>query len=164
MVLYRRNRVAGASYFFTVTLRDRHSDLLVRRVDDLRRAFRSARSERPFSLDAIVVLPEHLHTIWTLPDSDYPTRWYAIKSRFTQAVREAGEPARRSAKGEFDLWQRRYWEHTLRDDDDVARHMDYIHFNPVKHGAGRACDGLAALVVSSVCRARHLPADLGIGV
>jgi len=136
MVLYRRNRVPGASYFFTATLRNRQSDVLVRHADALRVAFREARDVRPFTIDAIVVLPDHLHTIWTLPadDHDYPARWKAVKSGFTHAVRAAGEPLQRSLKGEYDLWQRRYWEHTLRNDDDVARHLDYIHFNPVKHG------------------------------
>jgi putative transposase len=136
MVHYRRNRIEGASYFFTATLRDRRSDVLLRHVSALRAAFRAARDVRPFSIDAIVVLPEHLHTIWTLPadDHDYPARWKAVKSGFTRAVREAGEPLQCSSKGEYDLWQRRYWEHTLRDGEDVARHIDYIHFNPVKHG------------------------------
>ena len=81
MVLYRRNRVAGGTYFFTVTVRDRSSDVLVRHVDLLRDAFRSVRAERPFTIDAIVILPEHLHTVWTLPedDADYSGRWRAIK-------------------------------------------------------------------------------------
>ena len=90
MVHYRRNRLPGASYFFTVTLRDRQSDMLLRHVDALRTAFRCVREERPFNVDAVVVLPDHLHTVWTLPpaDSDYPGRWQRIKSRFTTAVRE----------------------------------------------------------------------------
>lgn len=136
MVLYRRNRVPGASYFFTLTLRDRRSDALVRHIDLLKNALRQVRRERPFTIDAIVVLPEHLHCIWTLPadDAGYPARWQAIKARFSRAVRHAGEPVARDARGNCALWQPRYWEHTLRDDGDVARHIDYIHFNPVKHG------------------------------
>ena len=92
MVFYRRNRVAGGTYFFTVTLRNRSSDTLVQHVDLLRDAFRSVRTERPFTIDAIVILPEHLHTILTLPegDADYSGRWRAIKSRFTHAYRATG--------------------------------------------------------------------------
>lgn len=136
MVLYRRNRVAGGTYFFTVTLRNRSSDLLVRHIADLRSAFRSVRDERPFTIAAIVVLPDHLHTLWTLPqmDADYSGRWRAIKSRFTRLLRNAGIEMERDGRGEYRLWQRRFWEHTIRDDPDYQPHVDYIHWNPVKHG------------------------------
>ncbi|MDX1252236.1 MAG: transposase [Gammaproteobacteria bacterium] len=137
MVAYRRNFIPGGSYFFTVTLLDRASQLLIERIDELRAAFVSVRAERPFEIDAIVVLPEHLHCIWTLPpgDADYALRWREIKSRFSRRI-PAGErrTAGRIAKRERGLWQRRYWEHTLRDERDMARHIDYIHYNPVKHG------------------------------
>lgn len=87
-ILYRRNRVPGGTYFFTVTLRDRSSRLLVQHIDSLRQAFRSVLVEQPFQLDAIVILPDHLHAIWTLPDgdADYAGRWRALKSRFTRAL------------------------------------------------------------------------------
>jgi putative transposase len=136
MVLYRRNRVAGGTYFFTVTLRDRTSDVLVRHVDLLRDAFRSTRAERPFTVDAIVVLPDHLHALWTLPedDADYSGRWRAIKARFTHNLRDMGFAVSRDDRGEYRLWQRRFWEHTIRDDLNFQRHADYIHWNPVKHG------------------------------
>jgi len=139
MVHYRRNRVAGGTYFFTVTLRDRSSDRLVRHVGLLRDAFRSVRAERPFTIDAIVILPDHLRAIWTLPagDADYSGRWRAIKSRFTHGLRASGIPFSRDSRGEYRLWQRRFWEHTIRDDDDFNRHVDYIHYNPVKHGLTR---------------------------
>ena len=92
-------------------------------------------------MDAIVILPDHLHAIWTMPpgDADFATHWRLIKATFSRAI-EPGErrSASRSAKGERGLWQRRYWEHTLRDDSDFERHCDYIHFNPVKHGHVRA--------------------------
>lgn len=134
---YRRNFVPGESYFFTVNLADRRSSLLIERIDSLRRAFRYARAGHPFTLDAIVVLPDHLHTIWTLPpgDLDFANRWRLIKTEFSRALKP-NQPASpsRSAKGERDIWQRRYWEHTLRDEIDFQRHCDYIHFNPVKHG------------------------------
>jgi len=136
MVNYRRSRVAGGSYFFTVTLRDRRSSALVDHIADLREAFHWVQTRRPFRIRAIVVLPDHLHTIWTLPaeDADYSGRWRAIKSRFTRALVKSGGPLRRNARGEYLLWQRRYWEHTLRDPVDMQRHIDYIHYNPVKHG------------------------------
>jgi len=164
MVLYRRNLVPGASYFFTLTLRDRSSDLLVRHAKLLRLAFRGVRRERPFEIDAIVVLPEHLHCIWTLPldDADYPARWQAIKARFARTVREAGEPLQRDAKGNCQLWQPRYWEHTLRNDEDFARHVDYIHFNPVKHGwVSRAIDWPLSSFARHVERGIY-PTDWGL--
>ncbi len=136
MVHYRRNRVAGGSYFFTVTLQDRQSRLLTDHIDLLRTAFRITRHRRPFVIDAIVILPEHLHTVWTLPpgDADYSGRWRSIKGRFTREVRKAGTRLPRHASGEHALWQRRFWEHTIRDDRDLERHVEYIHYNPVKHG------------------------------
>lgn len=137
MVSYRRNVIPGASYFFTVTLLDRASRLLVERIADLRDVFRAVRAQRPFVMDAVVVLPDHLHCVWTLPpgDADYALRWREIKSGFSRRI-PAGErrtPGRVN-KGERGVWQRRYWEHTLRNERDVERHIDYIHYNPVKHG------------------------------
>ena len=136
MVAYRRNFVPGGTYFFTVTLRDRSSRMLVERIDDLRAAYGRVQRDRPFTTDAIIVLPEHLHCIWTLPDgdSDYSGRWRAIKSRFTMACRKAGLPILKDMLGAYDLWQRHFWEHAIRDDRDFENHVAYIHFNPVKHG------------------------------
>jgi len=134
---YRRNRMPGATYFFTVNLLDRRSRLLVERIDTLRAAVREARRRRPFHIDAWVVLPDHMHCLWTLPegDADFPGRWRAIKTAFAKSLPNT---ERRSPvmfrRGERGIWQRRYWEHTVRDDRDYAAHMDYIHFNPVKHG------------------------------
>jgi putative transposase len=144
MSTYRRARVAGGSYFFTVTLEDRSSSLLVDRIDALRQAFATTRVELPFRIDAVAVLPDHLHCIWTLPDgdSDYSSRWQRIKGRFSRAC-PAGEAisASRGRKRERGIWHRRYREHTLRDDRDFASHVDYIHYNPVKHGhASRVLD------------------------
>ncbi len=136
MVRYRRNFVAGGTYFFTVTLDDRTSSALVEHVGALRAAFRTARQERPFKIDAIVVLPDHLHAIWTLPvdDADFSSRWKRIKASFTRRLVVAGVPVARHSNGEYALWQRRFWEHTIRDERDFERHIDYVHFNPVKHG------------------------------
>jgi putative transposase len=136
MVRYRRNRLAGGKFFFTLTLVDRRSTLLVDHIEPLRAAFREARRERPFVIDAIVILPDHLHALIGLPedDSDFPGRWRRIKGHFSMRLLRDGVDIKRNANGELALWQRRYWEHTIRDDADIARHVDYIHFNPVKHG------------------------------
>lgn len=143
MVVYRRNFVPGGTYFFTVTLRDRSSRALVERIDDLRAAYARVQRDRPFTTEAIVVLPEHLHCIWTLPDgdADYSGRWRKIKSRFTMACRKAGFPMLKDSSGAYYLWQRHFWEHTIRDARDFENHVAYIHFNPVKHGhAARPVD------------------------
>jgi len=136
MVNYRRNFLPGGTYFFTVTLRMRNSRQLVESIDLLRLAFRETRKANPFQIDAMVVLPEHLHSIWTLPpnDSNYPGRWKAIKSVFTRELQKSGIPVDKRKDGSALIWQRRYWEHTIRDIDDLNRHIDYIHINPVKHG------------------------------
>jgi putative transposase len=136
MTNYRRSRLAGGSYFFTVNLADRRSRLLTDHIELLRAAFRDARRRHPFTIEAIVVLPDHLHALWTLPegDADFPTRWRLIKSGFSRRLPPSERISEsRRGKGERGIWQRRYWEHTIRDDADFARHTDYIHFNPVKH-------------------------------
>jgi putative transposase len=143
MVRYRRNFVPGGTFFFTVTLADRTSSMLVHHVNALRSAFRIARRESPFAIDAIVILPEHLHAIWTLPsgDPDYSGRWRRIKAHFTHRLVAAGAPVERRRNGEYALWQRRFWEHTIRDETDFERHVDYVHFNPVRHKlVSRVCD------------------------
>jgi len=137
MSRYRRAHIPGGTFFFTVALADRSSDALVRHVDILRAAFRIAAQRRPFKTIAICILPNHLHAIWSLPegDADFARRWSLIKAGFsrkmaTPTVRAASKIARR----EKEIWQRRYWEHAIRDEPDLLRHVDYIHFNPVKHG------------------------------
>ncbi|MEA2878761.1 MAG: REP-associated tyrosine transposase [Hyphomicrobiales bacterium] len=136
MVRYRRNFVAGGTYFFTATLVDRRSGALVDNVDALRAAVRITRDAHPFTIDAVVVLPDHLHIVMTLPagDADFSNRLSLIKRRFTTAVARTGVRIPRHSNGEHALWQRRFWEHTIRDETDFERHVDYIHFNPVKHG------------------------------
>jgi putative transposase len=177
MSRYLRPKVAGATVFFTVTLADRGADTLVREVEVLRDAVRATRAERPFTIDAWVVLPDHFHCIWTLPegDADFSTRMGAIKARFTRALTGAdnaavarrvgfyptmaqspepdarvadvdggvephptvnGRPRTRSkmAKGDGRVWQRRYWEHHIRDAADYRAHVRYCWINPVKHG------------------------------
>jgi putative transposase len=136
MTSYRRNQLAGGSFFFTVNLAERHLQLLTQHIDQLRTAFRETRRHHPFTIDAMVVLPDHLHALWTLPegDADFATRWRLIKSAFSRSLTTGERISQsRAAKGERGIWQRRYWEHTIRDANDFGRHADYIHINPVKH-------------------------------
>jgi putative transposase len=134
---YLRAWVPGGTYFFTVNLLERRRRLLVERIDELGAAFRDARTARPFEVVAIVVLPDHLHCVWTLPegDADNANRWAQIKSGFSRRL-PAGErrSARRITRRERGIWQRRYWEHLIRDEEDLRRHVNYVHFNPIKHG------------------------------
>jgi putative transposase len=135
---YRRAWHAGGTYFFTVNLLQRHgNDLLVRRVDLLRKIVRSVRSRHPFQMHGWVVLPDHIHCVIELPrnDSEFETRWRLIKLEFSKALpRTEHLSAVRVRRGERGIWQRRYWEHLVRDEADFRAHMDYVHINPVKHG------------------------------
>ena len=137
MTAYRRNFIPGGCFFFTVNLADRRLRLLTEHVDALRSAFSETHQRHPFTIDAIVVLPDHLHAVWTLPDGDrdFATRWRLIKSAFSRKfVTDEPISASRAAKRERGIWQRRFWEHTIRNEEDLARHIDYVHINPVKHG------------------------------
>jgi putative transposase len=150
MSRYIRPHRPGASIFFTVTLAARGADTLVRHVDLLREAVRQTRADRPFGIDAWVVLPDHMHCVRRMPegDADYAVRMGAIKARFSMALRRAGfpPPSRRGGvnhnggvnptlrKGEVGIWQRRFWEHHIRDEADWQAHVHYCWINPVKHG------------------------------
>jgi len=133
---YRRFRHRGGTYFFTVVTYQRQP-LLVTHIERLRHAFRTVRRRRPFAIEAVVVLPDHLHAIWRLPedDADFSGRWQQIKRLFSAGIepRLSASPSRQG-KREKSIWQRRFWEHAIRDDGDWRRHVDYIHFNPVRHG------------------------------
>lgn len=133
---YRRPKRNGASVFFTVNLADRTSDLLVREVEALRSAVAKTRAERPFGIDAWVVLPDHMHCVWTLPegDRDFAMRWSVIKARFSHAMEAVPRRASHVARREKGIWQRRFWEHHIRNDADYAAHINYCWINPVKHG------------------------------
>ena len=135
---YRRAYHPGGTWFFTVNLLERHgNDLLVREIEHLRTVVRRVRELQPFTIDAWVVLPEHMHCIWTLPagDSDFSMRWRLIKTLFSRSLPKTERRSMvRQAAGERGIWQRHYWEHCIRDDADYARHMDYVHANPLKHG------------------------------
>ena len=134
---YRRSNTEGGTFFFTVNLADRSSDLLVRHANILRTVMHNVKRNHPFDIIAMVVLPDHLHAIWMLPngDQDYPVRWSLIKAGFSRALAKTERiNTSRQHKRERGIWQRRYWEHQIRDDLDLSRHVDYIHINPVKHG------------------------------
>jgi putative transposase len=132
---YRRAFVPGGCYFFTVNLRDRNSRLRIDHIDLLRDAVRVTRRNYPYEIDAIVILPDPIHAIWTLPDGDanFPTRWRSIKIRFSKAVPATNRPVA-GRTGERGIWQRRYWEHVIRDERDLNNHIDYCWRNPVTHG------------------------------
>lgn len=134
---YRRAIIPGATYFFTVNLHDRQSNLLLTKIDLLRTVFRRVQRLHPFVVNAIVVLPDHLHTVFTLPenDSNYSLRWNLIKGFFSKEIHmtETIGSSRRH-KREREIWQRRFWEHLIRSEQDLKNHIDYIHYNPVKHG------------------------------
>ena len=134
---YRRADVTGGTFFFTVNLAERSTDLLTRHVEVLRTVVRRVRHDHPFEIIAMVVLPDHLHVVWTLPagDRDYAMRWSLIKSGFSRLLPKTERVNRsRQLKRERGIWQRRYWEHQIRDDKDLQQHVDYVHINPVKHG------------------------------
>ena len=132
---YRRFYQPGARYFFTVVTANR-KPLLIDNIARLRAAFKMCMTRYPFEIEAIVVLPDHLHTIWRLPegDADFSTRWMVIKRQFSSGLPQATVSQSKLKKREKGIWQRRFWEHCIRNEDDWRRHVDYIHFNPVKHG------------------------------
>ncbi|MBU4273608.1 MAG: transposase [Planctomycetes bacterium] len=142
---YRRYYVAGGTYFFTLVTAGRAP--LFRSATArllLGRAMREKRRETPFETVAIVLLPDHLHVVWTLPagDANYPGRWQAIKARFTSDWLKRGGSERAVSEGyqrqrRRGVWQPRFIEHTIRDEEDLCHHADYLHYNPVKHGYAR---------------------------
>ena len=133
---YLRPIQPGASIFFTVTLAQRGSELLVAEIEALRQAVRQTRFERPFGINAWVVLPDHLHCVWTLPpgDADYANRWRIIKARVSRSVPLTQRSRSNTTRREHGLWQRRFWEHHIRDSTDLGNHISYCWQNPVKHG------------------------------
>ena len=137
MPKYIRNQTAGATYFFTLTLAQRNTSLLTDHIDWLRSAYQRANTLHPFTTIAICILSDHIHAIWQLPadDGDYALRWRMIKSQFSRNFSANEQRSNSKIKHrEKGIWQRRFWEHQIRDDIDLQRHVDYIHYNPVKHG------------------------------
>ncbi|PTQ72326.1 transposase [Pseudomonas sp. GV071] len=137
---YRRPQNAGGLYFFTLVTAKRRplfADENVRRT--LRHAVETVRQSYPFTIHAWVLLPDHMHCIWGLPihDTDFSKRWALIKAHVSQRYNSPTSNTSKRRRHERDIWQRRFWEHRLRDDEDYRRHMDYVHWNPVKHGLVR---------------------------
>jgi putative transposase len=136
---YRRAKTPGATYFFTlVTYQRQKLFLQPESIALLRQAFHQVKQIHPFDIEAIVVLPDHLHCIWVLPpeDADFSMRWRLIKSQFSRCCPNPYKQQRSASrinKGEQAIWQGRFWEHQIRDETDFAQHVDYIHYNPVKH-------------------------------
>lgn len=165
---YRRDYSQGAAYFFTVVTFMRQP--LFNRpqsVESLRIATRLEMERRPFVIDAIVIMPDHIHAIWTLPtdDADYSIRWRNIKRAFTAGIPEHQRPnahGSRQRKQEQAIWQRRFWEHRIRDERDFARHVDYIHYNPVKHGFVQRPIDWPYSSIHRYVRQGVLPADWGV--
>ena len=154
---YRRANITGGTYFFTVVSYRRQKMLCDEPIRNaLREGIEKTRQTYPFDIDAWVLLPDHLHCIWTLPegDSDFSTRWGKVKRHVSLACgadykRLEWISDSKKKHRESTLWQRRYWEHKIRDQDDFNRHLDYIHFNPVKHGL---CDNAIQWPYSSLHR------------
>lgn len=134
---YRRAKFKGGSYFLTLNLLNREQDLLTHHIDLLRQSIREVKRNHPFYIDAVAILPDHIHILMTLPtnDCDYSKRDMLLKSSFSRQLpkTETISPSR-SLKAERGIWQRRFWEHLIRDEKDYINHIDYIHYNPVKHG------------------------------
>ena len=134
---YRRLFIPGGTWFFTVNLLQRqNNNLLIQEIDLLRNTVKSVRNRYPFQINAWVVLPEHMHAVWTLPvnDTDFSTRWRLIKSGFSRGLPKTEyRSAVRIAANERGIWQRHFWEHAIRDEADYQQHIDYIHVNPLKH-------------------------------
>jgi putative transposase len=146
MSTYLRSKNPGGTFFFTVvTFQRRKLFKDSKNRELLRNIIAKVREEHPFKLDAWVLLPHHLHCLWTLPpgDADYPKRWGLIKAKFTKAIcgtegMSSKLTGSRVRHREGTIWQRRFWEHQIRDDRDLQVHLNYLHFNPVKHGLVRS--------------------------
>jgi len=140
MADYRRSRITGGTYFFTVVAHERRPVLTTEAVQTaLREAIQQARTTLPFQIDAWVLLPDHLHCVWTLPEGDanFSARWAIIKRRVSRVCAAETNTSRSDSehkRNERAFWQRRFWEHQIRDDADMARHLDYVHWNPVNTG------------------------------
>ena len=161
MTDYRRIYIPGSTWFFTVNLAERRdNNLLVEKIDLLRSAFRYVKERKPYRINAIVIMPDHLHCIWILPpgDADFSIRWNLIKGHFSRAIPkgERISPSRNKRR-ERGLWQRRFWAHLLCDQDDFNNHLDYIHLESSQTWPSTTSCRLAAFKFSSICGAGYLP-------
>lgn len=161
---YIRHKQNGGTWFFTINLLDRKSDLLTRQINRFRAAITKVKRKRPFRIDAMVTLPDHLHCVWTLPenDSDYSQRISLIKAHFSRSIEGAEvRSASREKRRERGIWQRRFWEHYIRDESDYQRHVAYCYLNPVKHGLVRKVRDWPHSTFHRDVRAGLLPPDWG---
>ena len=138
MINYRRFYIPGATWFFAVNLvKRKNNNLLVDQIDLLREAFHYVKKRKPYTMNAVVIMPDHLHCIWTLleGDTDFSVRWSLLKAYFSRAIpKDENISKSRLTRRERGIWQRRFWAHLLTDQEDFSNHLDYIHWNPVKHG------------------------------
>ncbi len=164
---YRRDPIAGGTYYFTLTLADRQSTLLIDQIGALRIAYQRANALHPFTTIAICILHDHIHAIWQLRqhDANFALRWRIIKSQFSRQFpineQRSVSKAIRREKG---IWQRRFWEHQIRDDNDLQRHVDYIHYNPVKHGYVQRVQDWQYSSFQRYVKQGYYPIDWGGGV
>ncbi len=171
MSRYRRDKTMGATWFFTVVTNQRQYILCDEPVRNaLRAAIADTRMNWPFRIDAWVLLPDHLHCIWTLPggDADYSMRWNLIKRRTSKALKdeyfnESLMNESKTSRRELTFWQRRYWEHMIRDERDFEKHADYIHYNPVKHGLAKSPEDWPYSTIHRYVRDGIYPANWGAG-
>lgn len=172
MTNWRRAQVPGGTFFFTLVTEDRAPILTTPRARSLlREVTLECRRQWPFEIEAVVLMPDHLHAVWRLPegDSDYSKRWGWLKKEFTKRWLAGGgteRPVSSSRRGNrrHGVWQRRFWEHVIRDERDLGRHLDYVHYNPVKHGlVERAIDWPWTSFHRFVHEGRY-PPDWGCGV
>lgn len=162
MPRYTRAWIPGGSFFFTVALLERQRRLLTDHIELLRDTFRQVRTRHPFAIDAMVVLPDHFHAIWTLPpgDAHFSTRMRLIKAGFSRAIPATERLSdTRLARGERGIRQHRFWEHAVRNEDDLQRHIDYIHYNPVRHGHVRRVQDWPHSSFHRYVEAETYPAD-----
>jgi putative transposase len=143
MVNYRRVYIPGGLFAFTLALYDRHQSLLIEHIQQFKASLAYTKQRFPFDCIAICVLPEHIHMIWQLPVDahDYSTRIRILKEQFTRHLLMQGHQTDRRDKTARCIWQRRFWEHAIRSSSELQRQVDYLHYNPVKHGwVNRVCD------------------------
>lgn len=135
MVNYRRDITPGACYFLTWTLQNRKANYLTNHIEILKKSYNKAKQRYPFKTLAYVILPDHIHVIWKMPPDSchYSKGIQLIKSQFTRSLVKEGVPLKKNHRGEYNLWQNRFWEHLIRDEADFQQHIKYIHYNPVKH-------------------------------
>lgn len=163
MATYRRLCISGGTYAFTVAAYRRNEDTFINHAEMLKAVIRQEQQRAPFYVLGCVLLPDHMHAIWRLPshDSDYSSRWRRIKANFSRRLISTSVPKRASnrLKNERDIWQRRFWEHNIRDEGDLNHCLDYLHYNPVKHGYTKHTSDWAHSTFHAWCARGRYPKD-----